>query len=233
MRVLLRLLPAVIATVLLLIVAIGAVALAGSPNLKLPLDPWRGLSDPNREAQVQSAYDLQAKFIRDFNASGQDPRSLHREASQSFYGGPDSLGGALGASDFVVLATVRNVTFEPIAGQWLGQARVTIDVLRNLKGQAGPTLELIQAGSPAPTPDGHGVLQEFDVAPVLMPGDRVILMLARVDSGALTPLPGAGIAYLEAGLVRTLDRSALQSLLSGQTETEALDLYSAGLTGIK
>jgi hypothetical protein len=221
-------LPAGLAAALLIVAAVGAVALTGSA--KLPPDPWAGLSNPEREAQVQAAYDQQAKFIRDFQASGRDPRSLRRDAAEAFFVGPDSLREALRSADVVVVATVRNTTFEPVAGQWLGQARVTIDVLRGVKGEPEGALELIQPGSPAPTADGHGQLQEVDIAPVLLPGDRVLLMLHMDASGTLTPLPGAGIVYLEAGRARALDRSPLRSLVSGRTEAEVLDLYTAALS---
>lgn len=229
MRIDIRRLPFVIAAGLIATAAVGASVIAASPNLKFALDPWGGLADSDRQAQVQSAYEQQANFIRDFNASGQDPRSIHHEASQSFYAGPESLKDSLGASDVVVLATVRTTTFEPVAGQWLGQARVTVEVLRTLKGQAGATFELLQPGSPAPTADGHGVLQELDVMPVLLPDDRVILSLIRTTSGVLTPLAGTGIVYVEAGRVRTVERSSLQATLSGVTEEEILSLYAAEL----
>ena len=236
MRLRVRLLPTAATAAILFIVAVGAVALAETARQKLPPDPWQGLSDAGQEAQIQAVYDQQAKFIRDFDASGRDPRSLPREAGEAFYAGPESLDDALGASDVVVLATVRKVSFEPIAGQWLGQARVTIDVLRVLKGRAGATLELVQPGSAAPTADGRGQLQELDVAPVLMPDDRVLLMLRTVDSvdsSALTPLEGAGIVYLEGGQAGVLDRSPLRSLLAGQAESKLLDLYSAALSPAK
>jgi hypothetical protein len=219
--------PAALATVLV-VLAVGAVALAASSNLKLPLDPWFGLSDDQRQAQIQTVYDQQADFIRAFNASGQDPRSLHRELSQSYdagKAGPDSLSEALAAGETVVLATVRSLVFEPIPGQWLGHARVSLDVIRSLKGQAGPTLELIQSGSPAPTADGLGVLQELDSAPILMPGDRVLLVLVTTPSGGRTPMAGAGIVYLEAGKARALDSSPLQGQLAELSESEVLELY--------
>ena len=228
-----RILSVVATTAILATVTLGAATVARSPDLKLPLDPWLGLSESQKAAQVQTAYGEQAQFIRDFNKSGRDPHSLRREESEAFSAGPETLDDAMGASDIVVLAKVRELTFEPIEGQWLGQARTTIDVLYQFKGDTGATIEVIQPGSPAPTSDGSGVLQQVDVAPVLMPGDRVLLMLVRVGPTTFTPLPGAGVVYVESDQLRTVARSPLRLLLTGKSESEALALYSGSLARFK
>lgn len=217
------------AAAFLVVGAAAAATLASTFLSKLPPDPWAGLSDAGREAQIGAAYDQQAAYIRAFNKSGQDPRELHRESGEAFSAGPETLGEAVGVGDLIVIATVRSVTFEPVDGQWLGHARVTVDVSRSLKGEAAASLELLEPGSPVPAADGSSILQEIDVTPVLMPGDRVLLILIRGGGGALTPLPGSGIVYFETGRARTLDRSPLRAMLNGQTETQAMALYLSAM----
>ncbi len=203
-----------------------AATLAVAPWSKLPPDPWAGKSDADRQADVQSTYDDHSRYIRAFNSGGKDPRSLRREPAEAFAAGPETLEKALQASSVVALGVVRGVTFEPVPGQWLGRARVSVDVLQNFKGGLGGTIEVIETASPAPSADGNGVLQEIDVAPVLLQGDRVLLMLTTMESGELTPVAGSGILYVDGGRGRPLPRSPLLQLVAGRSEAELLALYA-------
>jgi hypothetical protein len=205
--------------------AIGAIASAD----KKPPDPWAGLTDAERQYEVDRVYAQQAQFIRDFQSSGGDARSLPHEAAEGFGAGPESLVKAVQESSVIVIGTVRQTEFEPVEGQWLGRASVSLDISRTLKGEPAQVLILHQAGAPAPSAERGAVLQEIDVAPVLLPGDSVLLMLEQTDDGSLAPIAGSGIVYIVDAHAQPLPRNPFGSTLRDLPESAVTALYLAAM----
>jgi hypothetical protein len=212
-----------------LVLSGAVVLLTQAAGGKAPTNPWEGLSDAQRLQQIRSAYEAQAAFVRDFVASDVDPRSLRRDAIEGFSAGPGTLDEALAESDVVVVGSVTGVTFEPVADQWMGRAISTVDVERTLKGDAAGEIRVVAAGNPAPTAEGSPELQEIDTAPVLLPGDRVVLMLVKTSGGDLIQLPGSGTVYLVDGMTHPLLRSPTAPSVTRLPERDLVALYLATL----
>jgi hypothetical protein len=216
------------AAVLLVGISVGAAAAAGF--LKLPGDPEAGLSDAQRRAIHDQARADAAAFVEHFMASGGDLRSLPRRHESSLATMPADLPTALANASVVVVGTVRSIEITPADG--LPNAVVSITVERSIQGDPGPQLDIVQLGGPAQTAGGGVELVDLEWSPLLLPGDRVLLIAEQFPSGAFAgaffPQPGTGIVYLVGGAAQPLPVSPAVDALTGLTVADAINLYEAG-----
>lgn len=213
---------------LILVASIGVAAATGL--IKLPADPWAGLTDAQRQGQVDRAHIDAAAFVEQFMASGRDLRSLPRRHESSFAGLPADLPTALSEASVVLIGTVQSVEITPAEG--LPRATVSIVVERWIRGGAGQQIEILQSGGPAQAADGSAELVDLEAAPLLLPGDRVALIAQRLVSGEfageLTPQHGTGIVYFVNAKAQPVSLSPADDLLRGLTEPEVIAVYEAG-----
>jgi hypothetical protein len=217
------------------IVAIVAVGLATAdsppPGPTPPPNPDFGLS--NRAIQTNHAAsraEFEQKYrswLADFVRSGRDPRSLERLSVNAFYEpGKNSMREAVQGATLVVVAQVSKADFEAFVGTHL-----TVEVQSVAKGpvQPGTIIRVLMGGGPMPTLDFKGAaLAIYENAPLLLPGDRALLVLeGPLASGEYYPQSWTGLYNLHQGTVRALEGSPFRSQIDGLSEEAVIALAAA------
>jgi len=126
-------------------------------------------------------------------------------------------------ADIIVVATVESVDFLPSH-----TAVVHLHVDRSLKGAADSDLTILQPGGPQPAgPDWRGmVLAQSDAEPLLLPGDRAILLIG--DGGVHKYVqPHTGELRIDGNRVTPLDTNHARASIDGKTLSEVILLLLA------
>jgi hypothetical protein len=126
--------------------------------------------DRHMAAQAQSY----REWLDGFKASGVDPATLRRSDMAGLYAsGPKTIDQAVSSAVLIVSGVVTDVEFR--AGDRLPQAFVTFEVKEVLKGQVGPTLNLVFGGGPMQAAHSEAykdaALGQWDVEPLILPGN--------------------------------------------------------------
>lgn len=206
---------------------VGLVATAGA--LGAPISkptPPPGHSIAEAQAIIDAAHSADVQYLKNFVASGRDPRSLQRIeiAASGFI--PQTLGEAVGAAQLVARASVIRTTF--VSGAHGPLATSTLRLVEVLKAPAsqsvGMEIQVLQHGGPVPQPlpMGGGLLQ-LPIDELVLAGDDVIILANfRPDLGFFQPLPGAGILFNKNGRIVPEESNRFGDSLAGATPAEVL-----------
>jgi hypothetical protein len=187
--------------------------------------------DRQMAAQAQSY----REWLEGFKASGVDPATLRRTDMGGLYAsGPKTIDEAVSSAVLIVKGLVTDVEFR--ADHPMPQAFVSFEVKEVLKGQAGPTLNLVFGGGPLPAAHSgaykDAALGQWDVEPLILPGDEVVLLLKPYsgNESGYAALAWSGVNRLEKGRVaasvadESETHSTAKTLFYGWTESELIRL---------
>ncbi len=212
------------------IATVGLFALAApfAPDSVKPTPP-PGHSFDEAKAIVAASRLLHEQYLRDFVASGRDPRSLPRGMMEATGDVPAALADAVRGAQLVARASVVRTTFTsgpdgfPVATSTL---RLT-DVLKAPAAQAaGVEVQILQVGGPIPQPKPiDGVLAQLTTDELVLTGDDVIILANyRTDLGVFQGLPGAGIYFVRNSRVVPEDSNRFGATLLGASPANVLTL---------
>jgi hypothetical protein len=190
-------------------VLLGAASLAGvgllatAGTLGAPISkptPPPGHSMAEAQAIIDAAHSANVQYLKNFVASGRNPRSLQRIEIAASGDLPETLAEAVGAAQLVARASVIHTTFVSGAdGFPLSTSTLRlVEVLKAPASQSvGTEIQVLQVGGPVPQPMpmGGGLAQLTTDELVLAGDDVIILANFRPDLGAFQPLWGAGILF--------------------------------------
>jgi hypothetical protein len=224
-----RRLLAIAGVAVIAVVAVGAVVPQTRETArafiqqKFGIDPWAGLSDAQKQAQVDQTHARNAAFLRDFVSRHGDPRTLPVIRVPDDQVAPATLREAVDEAQIVVRGTVTDTSFalNPQGGLPLATASVT--TIQVVKGHVPSDFQVRQLGGPVAQGAG-GALAELDDDPLLLPGDDVILLLRTGPDGTLRTLPGDGILYVVDDVVRAESGSPIASAVNGLSVADVLPL---------
>ena len=147
-------------------------------------DPDAGLSDAERTARYEAGFAAFQKRLAEWTmsdwAQSLDPRALPRSGKLvSYVLGYDNLAAAVANADLAVLGTVEKIRFVPLG------SLMTFRVERVAKGEASPTVTVGLGMALGQGNDWNSaVLEVDDNVPVLLAGDRAVLLLQHSDGAA-------------------------------------------------
>jgi hypothetical protein len=179
----------------------------------------QAIIDAGRSADVQ--------YLKDFVASGRDPRSLQRIEIAASGGVPETLAQAVGAAQLVARASVIRTTFVSRADGF-PLATSTLRLVEVLKAPAsqsvGMEIQVLQNGGPVPQPMpmGGGLVQLPTDELVLAGDDVIILANFRPDLGVFLPLWGAGILFNKNGRIVPEESNRFGASLTRATPAQVL-----------
>lgn len=197
---------------------------------KFPPNPWAGKSDAERQADVDAAHKRNDEYLREFIASGNDPRSLPVVEIAAYAKPLPDLPSAVEAADVVVRGVVEETTFEINPSGGLPIMRSSVRIATTGKGGlgGGSVVVVRQLGGPVAQPDG-GAFARLDNDEPILPGDEVVLFLQRASDGAYAPQPGTGVYFIKEGRTYAEEANPFGEQVSGRTPdwlTSALDSLS-------
>jgi hypothetical protein len=216
-------------------VVLGAASVAGvsllttAGTLGAPIPkptPGPGLSIAEAKAVIDAAHSADVQYLKNFVASGRDPRSLQRLEIAASGLIPETLAEAVGAAQLVARASVIRTTF--VSGANGPLATSTLRLVEVLKAPAsqsvGMDIQVLQHGGPVPQPMpmGGGLLQ-LTIDELVLAGDDVIILANfRPDLGVFQPLPGAGILFNKNGRIVPEESNRFGHSLAGATPADVL-----------
>ncbi|MCC7363554.1 MAG: hypothetical protein IT303_04210 [Dehalococcoidia bacterium] len=186
-------------------------------------DPDAGLIDAERmakHAELSAKSDaMQRAKAAEFLSSGSDLATLERVPMLVSYGTiSPSLEDAAKEAEFVVDATVASVSI----GSVVDLSQATIEPNETLIGDEQKSIRIVQSGGLEwHEAEGRFVLVEPEAVPLLMQGERVILLLIREpaldrdDSPAYSILPFRGLYWVTNGTIRTFEGNPDHHELNG------------------
>lgn len=184
--------------------AIGPIfaGVMATPKPSIPPGP---ATPAELDALVTASRAQHRQYLRDFIASGADPRSLPRVLIPATAPVPESLSEAVRRADVIVRGRVLSTSFAIPADDNVPLATSTVQVVETVKQrQSGvcARLSVLQRGGPVPQANGGGLAQ-LSTDELILAGDEVILLLQyREDlGGSYRPVPGAGTYFVSNGRV--------------------------------
>ncbi len=156
------------------------------PAKGLPPAATEPIDSEKLQAESENAMD---RFVlEEFPALGLDPAKIDRTEFNASYDVPfNTLGDAAREADVIAEVSVTSVKFEAGA-----RAPTTARVVQAWKGDVAADVSFLQYAQPVRWEDGTIHLAQQEVAPVLLTGDRAILLLDRTAAGDLEVMPAAG-----------------------------------------
>lgn len=215
---------------------IPGVAIAGVAAEQLNEKVDRQDPAANMDAEEQEAdHDrLWAEYQKNFAAwlvhatsTDVDFSTLERVELQALVAPPSgTFSDAIVAADHIVVGTIDNVEFLP---NQLAQVHVRVE--ETLKGSADQALTVIQAGGPQPaTADWEGmVLAELISDPLLLPGDRAVLLIDTVGQDSYVQAH-TGQLRISGDTIAALQSNPSESVLAGRSLEEVLTEIEDQLT---
>jgi hypothetical protein len=177
------------------------------------------MTDTQRQAfeqQVEQAWEARyTAWFQTLDVTGVDLHALPRYPQLGDLVSPQatSLPAAVATADVIVVADVSSITATPFAG-----TDTTFSVERTLKGAPMTTVVVNQAGGPRPTLDWTGMTIADGVGePLLLPGDRAVLMLQKLDATRYEIQNITGWNAVVSGLVHASNLSPFANTINGQT----------------
>jgi hypothetical protein len=217
-------------------VLLGAASLAGvgllatAGTLGAPISkptPPPGHSMAEAQAIIDAAHSANVQYLKNFVASGRDPRALQRIEIAASGDLPETLAEAVGAAQLVARASVIHTTFVSGADGF-PLATSTLRLVEVLKAPAsqsvGTEIQVLQVGGPVPQPMpmGGGLVQLPTDELVLAGDDVIILAKFRPDLGVFQPLWGAGILFNKNGRIVPEESNRFGHSLAGTAPAEVL-----------
>ena len=185
------------------------------------------------DRQMAARADHYREWLEGFKASGVDPATLPRSDMGGLYAsGPQTIDEAVSSAVLIVSGVVTDVEFRAV-DHW-AQAFVTFEVKEVIKGEAGPTLNLVFGGGPMPAAHSESykdaALGQWDVEPLVLPGDEAVLLLEPYsgNESGYGAVAWSGVNRLENGRVvasvtdEDETHSTLKTLFHGWTEGELI-----------
>ena len=205
--------------------------LLADPN-KIPPFPDEGLSEEQRQERVDQAHTRNANWVQEFVDQGRDPRDLRVSNLQSYSPGATTLSEAREQSELIIEGRVLSTTYVPRTMPSVALSIATVEVIRVAKGLAEATsIEVLQVGGPAWTEDGKGALVQFESDPLLLPNQRVVLLLVPAHeesakaAGLMQTVFGAGIYVVTPSGVKAPDTNAFAASVNGCSADEVLAMF--------
>ena len=208
----------------ILAIAITAAAAAGVLGLSMALaatngkvisNPWAGLTDEQKQAQVDAAHAANDRFLQELQARNGDPRTLPVIRISPYALPASSMGVAVRQAALVVHGRVTAIHFASNPGGGMPTMSATVQTLSVGKGSIAATLTVVQAGGPVAQGTG-GALVEFDDEDLMFAGDEVLLILASPpNTGGFVPIYGPGVQKIVNGTLS--GRSAVRYGIDGQS----------------
>jgi hypothetical protein len=201
-----------------------SLAQSNGPSSKGPHpEPWLNTSE--QQAEVNAAHAANNQFLHEFEAQHRDPHSLPTVWIESWATAPATLNSAAQDADLIVHGKVENVTFAPNPSGGMPRSTAVIRVIGSVKGQPLRLITVDQMGGPvAQTPNGG--LVQFDKAPLILPGDEVVLLLRQGAAGEpLHEVYGAGAYLVHSGAIS--GENAERYGVAGQSLTQLLNTLGA------
>lgn len=195
------------------------------PPVAVP-DPDCGLTDEEKAAKHTAATNaffsrLEEWFESDY-VRGLDPKPLPRYDSLGGHmPGEATLAKSVRNADLAVLGTVTTARF--VQGRLVSSFRVE----RTAKGRAPGQITVRQDHGVRPQDDFTGASMIVEpTAPVLLPGDRAVLLLAKEkDAYGIGVYSGAYAS--SGGKVRSTEGNSFRGEVDGLTEDELMDRIEA------
>jgi hypothetical protein len=170
------------------------------------------------------------RWLEDVIQSGRDPRTLPRSPAAAFYLPPSnqSLDESVRSASAAVVGRVVNVEFGPFTG-----ALVTMLVESSLKGpaRAGTSVQILMGGGPFPDPQfKDGVLLFFENAPLLLRGDRALVLLEEPSAEGVHTAQGfTGLYNLQGGVARGVEGNPFLAQVDGLPEAALFSRVAAAV----
>lgn len=168
--------------------ALGAVAVGGTPDKANLANPPGGAKfaspgppDDAQKAAEKAYFDRYFTWLDSPEAQALDVRSLPRALlTAEFKPSEPTLEVAIARSDVIVHGEAIQYSF----GSW--GSSMTLKVEAVLKGKAGSAITVSLPGGPQPKnlEFTDVLLAEGEASPILLPGDRAMLLLQRSADGA-------------------------------------------------
>lgn len=127
-----------------------ALVTAAAGTKSHPRDPWAGLSDAQKNAEIERTHAQNVKYLQAFEARHGDPRSLPVIKIDTFQGPPASFGSATAQASIVMQGVVGAVHFTADPNGSLPRMTATVSVGRG--ALPGSTILVQQVGGPVAQP---------------------------------------------------------------------------------
>lgn len=184
------------------------------PTLSPPDSPT---PDPTDQSNLQgeATFDQRYKAWLDSAAAHSlDLRSLPRGIlAANYFGGQSTLAQAVAHADTIVVGQVSTYDF----GSWGSSSTIAVDTM--LKGNRATTVTFDVPGGPQPTNISFTAAQlvQSEAAPILLPGDRAVLLFDRAPDGHLYVQPFTGLYTIQGTLVQALAENPFGSTVNGES----------------
>lgn len=211
---------------------LGAPTAVSDPKSGPRENPDAGLTDEQRHAKYTS---LSAAFwtryevwVVEFNAADIDLRTLEQAEVESSWLPPEpTLAEAVSKAETIVEVEAIEIAFGAHSSAAIFEVRST------LKGTANGRIRVEKNGGVYPRDDWSfegAILGSAPNAPLLLPGDRAVLFLAKdVNLDVIVIQPGSGFYRVESGVIVPLEMNPFGGEVTGMTVAEfALAVRGAG-----
>lgn len=157
--------------------ALGISMAAAGTSGKHPSDPWTGLSDQQKQVEIDKTHAENVRYLDDFQAKHGDVRSLPVIKISTWAPPSLSIGAAVAQADVIVHGFVETVKFTANPQGAMPQMDARVRITDIGKGPVGSTIVVSQSGGPVAQPGGKGALVEFEYEHLILPSDEVVLLL--------------------------------------------------------
>jgi len=197
-----------------------------------------GLSDAQRNAlyeQNTAAFETRLKaWYAHLDQQHLDLRTLRRVGMMASVEPPaaDTLAAALAKADAAVTVVVTAVHTAQASAMALPESDVTVTVVGQAKGSVAHSIVVHQLGGVIPTLDWSGaMIEDADGQPMLLPGDRAVLLLTRSADGGSYRLESYTGEYLvdAGGDVAAMPGNPFHDQVTGLTEQAFHAVVAAAL----
>jgi hypothetical protein len=205
---------------LVLAIASARLAFGDVSPKEIATNPDAGLSDLQRAAtydqlrqQFATRYEA---WLRTLDVTKLDLQKLPRHELLALYGPPQpSVDAAVTNAELAIVGTARGIRSTTFDG-----AYVTFSVERAMKGSSASSIQIHLGGGLRPTQDWSGVfLAERANSPLLLPGDRAILLLRKEPGSAVYDVQSfTGMYRVISGKVSALLGNPFAYAVEGQSE---------------
>jgi hypothetical protein len=218
-----------------LVIAVGLIVLsvvfvAAASGSKTPSDPYANMSDAQKAQAIQSSRaQFEARYenwLASLDLSKIPYRSLKHLDELGLYDPPaPSFVDATARADVIVLGTVRSIRPTTFDGSY-----ATLDIKRAIKSSPATTLVVHQGGGLRPTADWKGMfIADAPAAPLLLPGDRVMVFLQHGAEGKLDIQAFSGLYHLESGRVASVRGNPFAAQIDGKSESAFISVIQGAL----
>jgi hypothetical protein len=191
---------------------------------KYEANPDAGLSDEQRFANIAAFKAKNARWVSDFVASKRDPRSLPLVDLETYSPGATTITEARAQTELVIEGVVVRVEYSSPAGD-LSESLAVVKVSRATRGQPNEEILIRQVGGPAWNNKG-GELQQLEGDPLLLHGQRVLLLLRKgIVEGEYFTVYGAGVYTIIGNALQAPHSNAFAHSVNGLSVEDGMKLF--------